>query len=187
MSRSQIGVFAAVLLQFIYIVPASHGQELPTAAPEEVGLSADKLARIKPAIQSMIDRQRVAGALTLVARHGKVVYVEAAGWRDIDAKKPMQQDTIFRIYSMTKPVTSAAVMMLYDDGQIELDAPASKYLPEFRGLKVFVEATADGQKLEEPQREMSIRDLLRHTSGLTYGIFGSTPVDQMYQKARVLD
>ncbi|HEY2252582.1 MAG TPA: serine hydrolase [Planctomycetaceae bacterium] len=187
MRPSQIGLFAAVLLHILCLVAACHGQELPTAAPEEVGLSAQKLARIRPAIQTMIDRKNVAGALTLVARHGKVVYVEAVGLCDVDARKPMQDDTIFRIYSMTKPVTSTAVMMLFDDGKIELDASASKYLPELEGLKVFVKSTDNGPELEDAKREITIRDLLRHTSGLTYGIFGATPVDEMYKKARVLD
>jgi CubicO group peptidase (beta-lactamase class C family) len=179
-------LFAAILLQFLWLVPASWGQELPGAAPEEVGLSTQKLAHIKPALQALIDNKNVAGAVTLVARRGKVVYCEAVGLRDIDAQKPMQHDTIFRIYSMTKSITSAAVMMLHDDGKIGLDDPASKYLPEFKGLKVFVKATDDGRDLAEPKREMTIRDLLRHTSGLTYGVFGVTPVDRMYQKAGVL-
>ena len=187
MRRLQTGLCAAILLQFLWLVPASHGQELPTAAPEEVGLSSQKLTRIKPALQTLIDSKGVAGTLTLVARRGKVVYVEGLGLRDIDGKKPMQQDTIFRIYSMTKPVASTAVMMLYDDGKIALDDPASKYLPEFKGLKVFVKPSDDGLGLEDQKREMTIRDLLRHTSGLTYGIFGSTPVDQMYVKAGVLN
>jgi len=187
MKCSTVGLFAAVLFQFLWLIPAAWSQELPMAAPEEVGLSSQKLARIKPAIQSMIERQRVAGTVTLAARHGKVVYVEALGLRDIDGKKPMQTDTIFRIYSMTKPITSTAVMMLCDDGKIDVDAPAAKYLPEFKGLKVFVKSTTNGQELEDQKREMTIRDLLRHTSGLTYGIFGSTPVDEMYKKAQVLD
>lgn len=187
MRSSTAGLFAAVFLQLLWLVPAAWGQELPTAGPEEVGLSVQKLARIQPALQTLIDNKNVAGTVTLVARRGKVVYFEAQGLRDIDAKKPMQKDTIFRIYSMTKSVTSAAVMMLFDEGKIELDAPAAKYLPEFKGLQVFVKATDDGQVLEEPKREMTVRDLLRHTSGLTYGVFGSTPVDQMYQKAGVLN
>ncbi len=116
------------------------------------------------------------------------MYVDALGLRDIDGKKPMQEDTIFRIYSMTKPVASTALMMLHDESKIELDAPASKYLPELKGLKVFVKSTADGPELEDAKREVTVRDLLRHTSGLDVRFaFGSTPVDQMYQKAGVLN
>lgn len=186
MKSFQAGLLASLLFQFIGLVPAAWGQEMPLAAPEEVGLSSQKLARITPALQALVDEHKIAGTITLVARRGKVVYFETAGMRDIDAHKPMQKDTICRIYSMTKPVASTAVMMLYDEGKLVLDDPASKYLPEFKGLKVFVKSTADGQELAEPNREMTVRDLLRHTSGLTYGLFGVTPVDQMYNKAGVL-
>lgn len=187
MKPSRVGLLTAFLIQFVCAISASRGQEFPTAAPEEVGLSAEKLGRIKPALQALIDDQKVAGAITLVARKGKVVYFEAMGLRDIESQKPMQPDTIFRIYSMTKPIASTAVMMLVDEGKIGLDDAASKYLPELKGLKVFVKATADGPEIEEPKRDMTVRDLLRHTSGLTYGLFGSTPVDQMYLKAGVLN
>lgn len=186
MKSPQFRLLALSFLQFLWLASAAWGQELPVAEPEKVGLSSQKLVRIKPALEALIDDQKVAGAVTVVARRGKVVYFEAMGMRDIDARKPMQQDTIFRIYSMTKPIASTAVMMLYEDGKIGLDDPASKYLPEFRGLKVFVKAAADGPELEGPKREMTVRDLLRHTSGLTYGVFGATPVDEMYQKAGVL-
>lgn len=187
MRPSHARSIACLLLQFLWLVPPCLGEELRVAAPETVGLSSEKLTRIQPALQALVDDRKVAGVLTVVARRGKIVYFEAVGQRDIDAMKPMQQDTIFRIYSMTKPVASAAVMMLYDDGKLGLDDAASKYLPEFKGLKVFVKATADGHELEEPRRDMTVRDLLRHTSGLTYGLFGTTPVDQMYQKAGVLN
>src|SRR5580765_7945483 len=120
MTPSRVALLAAILFQILWLVPVAWAQELPTAAPEDVGLSAQKLSRIKPALQTLIDNKSVAGTLTLVARRGKVAYFEALGLRDIDAAKPMQQDTIFRIYSMTKPVTSTAVMMLYDDGKIAL-------------------------------------------------------------------
>jgi CubicO group peptidase (beta-lactamase class C family) len=182
-----VGLLTAILMQLFWLGPMARGQELPTAGPEQAGLSSQKLAKIKPALQMLIDNKNVAGAVTLVARRGKVVYFEAQGLCDIDAQKAMQKDTIFRIYSMSKPVTSTAVMMLYDEGKIELDAPASNYLPEFKGLKVFVKTADDAQVLAEPQHKMTVRDLLRHTSGLTYGIFGSTPVDQMYQKAGILN
>jgi CubicO group peptidase (beta-lactamase class C family) len=178
---------AASYILLLLLVPATWAEELPSTSPEDVGMSSEKLARIKPAIQKLIDDQNVAGAITMVARRGKVVYFEAAGMRDIEAGKPMQRDTICRFFSMTKPVTSAAVMMLVEEGKVGLDDPVSKHVPELAGLKVIVKMNADGMETAQPRRDPTVRDLLRHTSGLTYGVFGITPVDQMYVKAQVLD
>ena len=175
------------LFLIVALVPIVRGQELPTAKPEEVGMSAEKLARVTAAMQKLVDDKQVAGAITIVARRGKVVYFEAVGKRDIDADKPMERDTICRFYSMTKPITSVAVMMLVEEGKIGLDDPVSKYLPELKAVKVFVKANGSEVETEVAKREPTVRDLLRHTGGLTYGIFGATPVDQMYTKAQVLD
>ncbi len=171
----------------LWLGPAGLGQELPTAAPEQVGISSKELSRVKPAMQRFVDDRKVAGAITMVSRRGKIVYFEAVGMRDVEAEKPMQRDTICRFFSMTKPVTSVAVMMLVEEEKLRLDQAVSSYLPELKGLKVFVKSTDDGIELEDAKREMTVRDLLRHTSGFTYGFLSNTPVDKQYRKINVLD
>ena len=161
----------------------AYAGELPITSPEDVGISSEKLAQTKPALQALIDNDKITGASVIVARKGKIVLFENFGMMDRDAKKPMQPDTIFRIYSMTKPITSVAAMMLYEQGKLKLDDPVSKYIPKFKSLKVY----AESGKHEDQTREMSVRDLFRHTSGLTYGFFGNTPVDKMYMAKSVLD
>lgn len=156
--------------------------ELPVTSPENVGMSSEKLARAKSSMQALIDNEKIAGASIIVARKGKIVLSETFGMMDKKAKKPMQPDTIFRIYSMSKPITSVAAMMLYEQGKLKLDDPISKYIPEFKGLKVYSESG----KYDNQLRQMSVRDLLRHTSGLTYGYFGNTAVDKMYMVKGVL-
>jgi CubicO group peptidase (beta-lactamase class C family) len=175
----------AATLCCLLLAPRVAGQT-SSAHPEDVGLSSDTLARIKPALQDLVDRQQVSGVITLIARKGKVVYADSVGMQDIETNVPMRRDTICRFYSMSKPITSVAVMMLYEEGKLRLDDPVSKFLPEFAGLKVFVKANGNELDVEDPRREMTIADLLRHTSGLTYGVFGATPVDQRYMAANVL-
>ena len=157
--------------------------ELPFASATDVGMSVEKLARIKPAVQKLIDSEKIAGASIIVGRKGKIVFSETFGMMDREAKRSMQKDTIFRFYSMSKPVTSVAVMMLYEEGKIKLDEPVSTYIPQFKGLKVYAES---GKHVDQV-RQMSVRDLLRHTSGLTYGFFGNTAVDKMYMTRKVYD
>ena len=179
-------VLAGVALLTLAFAPILWSQELPTAKPEAVGLSPEKLARIGPAVQMLVNEQKVAGAITMIARRGKIVYFEAFGQRDIDSGQPMERDTIMRFYSMSKPITSVAIMMLIEDGKLGFDDPVAKHLPELRGVKVFLRANGDGFATELTKREPTVRDLLRHTSGLTYGFFGNTPVDEAYRKAGVL-
>ena len=157
--------------------------ELPVTSPENVGMSSEKLAQIKSSVQTLIDNEKMAGASIIVARKGKIVLFETFGMMDKKANKPMQPDTIFRIYSMSKPITSVAAMMLYEQGKLKLDNPISKYIPGFKGLKVYSESG----KHDDQVRQMSVRDLLRHTSGLTYGYFGNTAVDKMYRTKGVLN
>ena len=155
------------------------------AAPQEVGLSAKRLACITTTTQQFINEERLAGAVTVIARHGKVAYLEAYGMMDIEADKPMQKDTIFRIYSMTKPIAAVGVMLLCEEGKLELNAPASVYLPELGGLKVAKEADAETLTLVEADREMTVRDLMRHTAGLPGAVrymAGQTAVDKSYRK-----
>src|SRR5262249_32430238 len=129
----------------------------------------------------------VAGAITLVARHGKIVFFEAQGVRDLATGKPMEKDTILRFYSMSKPVTTVAAMILWEEGRFQLDDPVSKYLPAFKKVQVYAGGKGKEIKLAAPRREMTIRDLMRHTSGLTYGAFSNSPVDELYRKHQVLD
>src|SRR5215831_20951255 len=159
------------LLCAAYLVAAlaSGAQDLPTAKPESVGLSSERLERIAAKVQQAVDQKRIAGAVTLVARHGKVAWFKSQGALDREAGKPMRNDAIFRICSMSKPITSVAVMILYEEGKFLLDDPISKFLPEFKNPKVLVKPTSGGEPYTIPAaREITIRDLITHTSGITY-------------------
>jgi CubicO group peptidase (beta-lactamase class C family) len=157
---------------------------LPLAAPEDIGLSSARLARLGTVIAGEIERGRVPGAVALVARRGRVGYFESFGQRDAAAGAPIAKDAIFRIYSMTKPITSVAAMMLWEDGRFLLSDPIAKYLPDLAALDVAVER--DGVLERVPAlRAVTIQDLLRHTSGLTYEFRGSGPVHRMYRSAKV--
>jgi len=161
------------------------------ANSDVTGLSSERFVRIGTAFKTDISEGIIPGAVTLVARHAKTVYLRAFGWRDRERNLPMEIDSIFRIASMTKPIVSLAIMMLAEEGRIRLVNPVSAYLPEMQGLKVGVEkTTATGKRklvLEDARREMSVQDLLRHTSGLTYGQFGDSLVKAAYRKANVFD
>jgi len=171
-----------VLLCLVLVVSAA-AQDLPTAKPETVGLSSERLERIGTAVQHSIDDNRIAGAVTLVVRHGKVAWFKSQGMMDREAGKAMRPDAMFRICSMSKPITSVAVMMLYEEGKFLLDDPVSKYLPEFKDPKVLVKP-AKGEPYTIPaSREITIRDLLHHTSGITYN--WNADLGPMYEKADV--
>ena len=154
-----------------------------TDAPEAVGMSADRLARIEPAMQRVVDAGTVAGISTLVSRRGQIVHSAQVGHRDREAGDPMRADTIFRIYSMTKPVVSTALMQLYEEGAFLLEHPVARYLPAFGATKVLA---PDGTGVDQA-RPMDIRDLLAHTSGLTYDFMIDTPVARMYREARIMN
>jgi CubicO group peptidase (beta-lactamase class C family) len=168
-------------------------QELPKLSrPEEAGFASDRLNRITQFFQSEVDKGAIPGAVLVVARNGKIVYRQAIGYQDREKKIPMKVDSVFRIFSMTKPVTSVAVMMLAEEGKIDVMAPVAQYLPEFKDVKVGVEKMdpAGGKPYlayEPPGRAMTVQDLLRHTSGLVYGPFGNTLVHQEYNKANLFD
>ncbi|MHC1730825.1 MAG: serine hydrolase domain-containing protein [Bacteroidales bacterium] len=174
---------AFIIIQIV-LVQASCGQVLLTSNPEEIGLSQERLDRIEPFMQSYIDEHKLPGMITMVARKGKIVHFEKYGIMDID--KPMELNTIFRIASMTKPITSVAVMILYEEGYFQLDDPISKFIPEFNGLMVFSSKDSNGIHVVDQIRPITVLDLLTHTSGLTYGLgFGNTPVDSMYTAAKL--
>lgn len=172
-----------VLLGLFILQTFLFAQELPSAKPEAVGLSSERLERINSVVQKDIDGKRIAGAVTLVVRRGKVAWFKAQGMMDREASRPMAPDAMFRICSMTKPITSTAVMMLYEEGKFLLDDPVSKYLPEFKNPKVLVKP-ASGEPYSIPAtKEITIRDLLRHTSGITYN--WNSDLGPMYEKANV--
>ncbi|MEM9351698.1 MAG: serine hydrolase domain-containing protein [Planctomycetota bacterium] len=159
---------------------------LAPADPATVGMSSEKLDLVMPAVQQLIDEQAIAGAVVGVARRGRLVLLEAAGSADVEKETPLETDSIVRIYSMTKPVTSVAVMMLVEEGKLALDDPVAKHLPQFEPLQAYAAGEGEDLQTEDLQTQPTVRDLLRHTAGLTYGIFGNTPVDKLYRKAGIL-
>lgn len=152
---------------------------MDTAAPSSAGFSATRLARITEALRRWVDDRQAAGFVALIARHGKVGYLESAGSRDVEAGAPMDRDAIFRIFSMSKPITTAAVMMLLQEGRFRLDDPIADFIPEFADTKVFVGETPDGMALADLERPITIRHLLTHTSGLMY----ATPRGDLLNRA----
>jgi len=185
----RLGVLACVAL--LVLASTAGAQSLPTATPEQVGLSAERLARLGAVLQGEIEKGKFPGAVVLVARRGRVAYFEAWGLRDKAAGAPMTRDAIFRIYSMTKPWVSVAAMMLVEDGKLVLTDPLSRHLPAFKALQVSVprvDATSGRvtYTLVPAEREPTIQDLLRHTAGLAYGeITANAPVRQGYAAAGV--
>ncbi len=161
---------------------AAVAQRAAVAAPERVGFSSDALKELDAAMQGIVDKKHLAGVVTLLARHGQVVQHKAYGVQDVDSQTPMQLDTIMRIYSMTKPIAGAAMMILHEEGKWQPGDPIAKHIPEFANLKVFAGLDADGKpKLEPPSHAPTMAELMSHTAGFTYGLFGNTPVDKMYQ------
>jgi CubicO group peptidase (beta-lactamase class C family) len=158
------------------------------ATPESVGISAERLTRLDAAMKHLVDDKQVAGLVTLVERHGKVVDFTAVGKLDTAKPDALQKDSIFRIYSMTKPVTGVAMMMLYEEGKWQLNDPVSRYIPEFSKLKVYTGKNDDGSpKLEDARRPMTMRELMTHTAGLGYVLNPNTPVDRMIIDAGILN
>ena len=182
----------ALIVSPIFAPVASKAKNDPAvAAPESVGMSSSRLANIRAVMNNHVADKRIPGASGLIARQGKIAYQETFGMADVEAGKPMKMDTIHRIYSMTKPITSVALMMLYEEGKFQLNDPVAKYLPEFARMQVAIEEK-DPQtgksvmKTVPARRQITVRDLLRHTAGLTYGVFGDTLVDREYRKAKIL-
>jgi CubicO group peptidase (beta-lactamase class C family) len=171
---------AAVAVACLLALPV-WAEEISRAKPEAVGVSGERLAKVTSTVRKMVGDGKIAGAITVVARQGKIVHFETYGLRDVEEKKPVTDDTIMRFYSMSKPVTTAAAMILHDEGKLKLDAHVETYVPELKGLKVY-----DETEPVEPKRKVTVRDLMRHTSGFTYGIFGNSPVDQIYRRKQII-
>lgn len=191
-SRFALSLVAGLL--FVGAAPCIRAQPankkapvLAESKPEALGFSSERLERLHAAMQREVDQKRLAGIVTILARHGRVVEEKTYGKKDIASGAPMKRDTIFRIFSMTKPVTGVAMMILYEQGKWHPSDPVSKYIPEFAHLKVFKGVDQSGKSiLEDPVHPPTMRELMNHTAGFTYGIFGSSPVDKMYLNQQVL-
>jgi len=158
---------------------SSFAQPLPMATrPEDAGFSSKRLETVKSVFKGDVDAKRLPGAVVLIARNGKIAFYDAVGFQDGATQTPMKKDSIFRIASMSKPITTVAAMILAEENKLDVGAPVAQYLPEFKDIKVGTEGAS-------PKRPMTIQDLMRHTSGLTYGLFGNSPIDQMYRKANI--
>jgi CubicO group peptidase (beta-lactamase class C family) len=166
----------------LWVASTAAADNLSYADPEEVGMSAERLERIMPVLQSYVDEGELVGVVSMIARRGEVVHLDHYGTLNKDTGQAVADNSLFRIYSMTKPITSLAIMMLYEEGRLQLNDPVSNYLPEFADLKV---ASAGGA-LRDVDREMTIQMLLTHSAGLTYGVFGDTLVDRQYREAGVM-
>src|SRR5215510_13434511 len=189
MALVRVVVLAA--LAFGIALPAA-AQGIPKAqSPEEVGFLATRLKRLSDRLNEGVQKGEIPGAVVLIARNGKIVMFDAFGFRDREAKAPMHTDAIFRIASMTKPITSVAAMILVEEGRLSLADPVSKYIPAFGATKVAVQVkNPDGtveERLEPQSRPMTVQDLMRHTSGLTYGEAGLNKVKQSYVDMKVMD
>ena len=171
---------------WVLLASVAFGADLPTAAPSDVGVG--RLDRITSFFKADTDAKRIPGAVVMIARDGKVVYNEAFGVRDPATGAPMRKDSIFRIYSMTKPVTGVAVLMLMEEGKLRLSDPVSKYLPALKNPRVMIETVdAQGGRVTSTvpaNREITIQDLMRHTSGITYGA-GNSAAEQAMTKAGI--
>jgi CubicO group peptidase (beta-lactamase class C family) len=160
---------------------AMFAQPLPTAnRPEDAGFSSKRLEKTRQAFKADVDKKIIPGAVLLIVRNGKTVTFDAVGYQERAAETPMKKDSIFRIASMSKPITTVAAMILAEENKLDIGAPVAQYLPEFRSVKVGTDGAA-------PKRPMTVQDLMRHTSGLTYGLFGNTAIDQMYRKADIFN
>jgi CubicO group peptidase (beta-lactamase class C family) len=191
MSRVRSSIAGFLLLSLAVIPAAAHAENavMPKAAkPEEVGLSSAQLARLEAVTRQNINDGLMPGAVMLVARRGKIAWVSVQGRRAPDSDDPMKFDSIFRIYSMTKPITSLVVMQLVEEGRLQVYDPVAKFLPEMAKMKVGTEVVVEGKpalRLSDPERQMTVQDLLRHTAGLTYGSRGTSLVHKAYFDAKV--
>jgi CubicO group peptidase (beta-lactamase class C family) len=176
-------VLVSLALAFLFTQIAD-SKELSVSRAESVGMSTERLQNVGISLRRLIDDRKISGTVSLVARKGQVVHFEANGLNNVGAEQAMTTDAIFRLYSQTKPVTGVAVMMLFEQGHFLLSDPISKFLPEFKDMRVYL-GEQDGVVQTEPARPITIHQLLTHTSGLTYD-FVSSPVANMYKKAGVM-
>jgi CubicO group peptidase (beta-lactamase class C family) len=170
-----------VTFVFILALCGHSFSDKPVAVSSSTESATSEITEVTAAVQKLIDDEKLSGAVVAVLLKGQMIHYKAQGLRDMEHNEPMQTDTLFRIYSMTKPITTVAAMMLWEEGKFKLDDPVYKYIPEFKDLKVY-QAT----KETDSGRAMTVRDLMQHTSGLTYG-WGTDAVEKMYGEKNVLD
>ena len=175
-------ILAVALMTFPSLTLAQDSNELPFVSPAEVGMSAEKLAKVDAAMDELVNQKQIPGGIVMIARHGKLVHFKAYGQRDIEAGLPMEKDSIFRIFSMTKSIVTAAALMLHDEGKLNINDPVSKYIPELREVRV----TKDDDSVPAA-REMTIADLMRHTAGYGYGDSGNAANDRAFQTVNPLN
>ena len=154
-------------------------------APEKVGMSSKRLKDIETTMQTFVDQSKLAGISTLIARRGKVVHFGCYGKLDLAANKPLQPDSLFRIYSLTKPITSVAALMLYEEGYFDLDEPVTRWIPEFKHFRVLPQSTSSSKDFGMLEKEITFRHLLTHTAGLGYG-FNTEPIEELYREAQIM-
>ena len=167
---------------FVFALQGSGFSDKPSGACCSIKSATSEIPEVTAAVQKLIDDQKLSGAVVAVLHKGKMIHYKAQGLRDIETDKPMQQDTIFRIYSMSKPITTVAAMILWEEGAFKLDDPVHQYIPQFKDLKVY-QATEEA----DAGRAMTVRDLMRHTSGLTYDWGADAEIEKMYRQKNVLD
>lgn len=196
MRDRRFSAFTEVLVGLALALPSGAQQTLPVShpaldmtvvKPETEGFSTERLERLHALMQQAVDQKQIAGIVTILARHGKVVDYRAYGVSDLASAKPMEKDAIFRDFSMTKPVTGVAMMILYEQGKWQPSDPVAKFVPKFAHLKVLKGTDQDGKMiLVDPDHAPTMRELMSHTAGFSYGFFGNTPVDRMYRDANLL-
>jgi CubicO group peptidase (beta-lactamase class C family) len=179
-----VGVLATSLLSIGFV---SFAADIKLSKAERVGMSSERLSKIDEMSKRYIEQGNYSGIVTLVARKGKVVHLSAHGNYGVDNATPMAPDTLFRIYSMTKPVTAIAALMLHEEGKFQMNDPVSKYLPEFEYQKLLIRDEKNTTMLVNPKSEMTMRQLFTHTAGLTYGTTLDNDVDQQYKDAKILE
>lgn len=182
-----IAASLVALAMLVTIAAEARNLSLPEAKPESVGFSSERLKRLDAGMKAVVDSKQLAGIATVVTRNGRVVQQMTYGQADTAGGKPMQMDSIVRIYSMTKPITGVALMMLYEEGKWKPSDPISRHIPEFKDLKVYAGNGPDGQpQFVAPSHAPTMGELMSHTAGFTYGVFGATPVDKLYQQSSPL-
>lgn len=174
------------LLAFVLLAGCLPAQPLPVSSPEQEGFSKERLGRLHETLARLTKSNKPPGAVSMIVRNGRVVDWQTFGLRDVEGRLPMEKDTICLVYSMTKPITSVAVMMLVEEGKLTLSDRVDRFIPEFKNLKVFKGGTVERPELAAPERPMTVKHLLTHTSGLTYG-WGNDNVSELYRKTKPLD
>src|SRR5438128_1647071 len=179
--------FALSVVLGLFLVTNSLHAQLPKGSAASLGFSPERLGKLHAGIQRYIDDGKHAGAISVIARNGKIVDFRTYGYRDLEAHAPMLPDTIVRVYSMSKVITSVAVLQLFEQGRFGLDDPVSRYIPELKDLKVCTGGTVDNPALIDAKKPITIKHLLTHTAGFAYDFSAKEPVKQLYQKADILE